>query len=210
MKIKIGLNKVIRVLIFSDFLLQGGWGLIGPIFAIFLTKQVQGGNLISVGFISATYWLVKSIAQPFIAYYMDQKKGEKDDFAFLVRGMLIANLIPLGYLFTTHVWQIFFLEFIRGIAMACVIPSWSAIFTRHIDKGWEAFSWSIESTSFGFATGLAAACGGIIANFLGFKTLFVLVSFLGLTATFLLLKIKDKIFFHDHTAFPFISSEKNL
>ncbi len=205
---KIGINKVVRTLIVSDFLLQSGWGLIGPIFAIFLTKQIQGGNLVSVGFIVATYWITKSITQPFIAYYMDFKKGEKDDFLFLVRGMLVANLIPLGYLFVTHVWQIFFLEFIRGLAMACVIPSWSAIFTRHINKGWEAFSWSIESTSIGFALGFAAAFGGIIANFLGFKTLFILVSILGLLATFILLKIGKEIFPKNNSHSYFKPSEK--
>ena len=78
------LNKVIKVLIASDFLLQSGWGLIGPIFAIFLTKQIAGGSLEMVGFIAATYWLTKSIVQPFIASYLDKNHGEIDDFRFLV------------------------------------------------------------------------------------------------------------------------------
>ena len=51
---KIGINKVIRFLITSDFLLQSGWGLIGPIFAIFLTRQIEGGSLEMVGFVAAT------------------------------------------------------------------------------------------------------------------------------------------------------------
>lgn len=206
----IGLNKVIKILIASDFLLQSGWGLIGPIFAIFLTKQIVGGNLVSVGLIAATYWITKSAIQPFIAYYMDSKKGESDDFKFLVRGMYIANLIPLGYFFATHIWQIFFLEFIRGIAMACVIPSWSAIFTRHIKKGWEAFSWSIESTSLGFAAGISAAFGGIIANFLGFKMVFVLVTIFGLISASLLFLIKNQIFPKDHFEFHSPIKEKSF
>ena len=183
----IGLNKVIRVLISSDFLLQAGWGLIGPIFAIFLTRQIRGGSLEMVGFVAATYWITKSIAQPFIAHFLDTKKGEKDDFIFLVGGMYLANLIPLGYLFSTHIWHIFTLEFIRGISMACVVPTWSALFTRHIDKGWEAFSWSIESTSIGFAAGFAAAFGGILASLLGFRAVFILVSIFGLISSSCLL-----------------------
>jgi MFS family permease len=197
---KIGINKVIRKLIASDFLLQSGWGLIGPIFAIFITKQIQGGSVAMVGFVAATYWISKSIVQPFIAHFMDVKKGEKDDFKFLVVGMYIANLIPLGYLFSTQPWHIFTLEFIRGLAMACVIPSWSAIFTRHIDKGWEAFSWSIESTAIGFAFGLAAAFGGVIAAILGFKLLFILVTMFGLASSTLLLLIRNQIFPRDHFA----------
>lgn len=190
----IGLNKVIRILIFSDFFLQAGWGLIGPIFAIFITGQIKGGSLVIVGFIAATFWLTKSISQPFIAYSLDKRKGENDDFYFMVVGMYIANLIPLGYFFSTQVWQIIVLEFIRGLAMACVIPSWAAIFTRHIDKGWEAFSWSIESTSLGFAAGFAAAFGGVLAAVLGFKTVFILVTIFGLISSSLLFSIRNQIF----------------
>jgi DHA1 family quinolone resistance protein-like MFS transporter len=195
---KVGINKVIKTLILSDFFLQSGWGLIGPIFAIFLTKQIQGGNVAMVGFVAATYWLTKSIAQPFIAHFLDLKQGERDDFRFLVRGMYIANLIPLGYVFSSQAWHIFVLEFIRGLAMACVVPSWSAIFTRHIDQGWEAFSWSIESTAIGFAFAFAAAFGGVLATILGFRAVFVLVSILGLIATSVLLSIQNQIFPKDH------------
>jgi len=202
------INKVIRILITSDFLLQSGWGLIGPIFAIFLTRQIQGGTLEMVGFIAATYWIAKSVVQPFIAHFLDVTKGEKDDFKFLIGGMYLANLIPLGYIFSTQPWQIFLLEFIRGLAMACVVPTWSAIFTRHINKGWEAFSWSIESTGIGFAAGFAAAFGGILASILGFNVVFVLVSFFGIISTSVLLLIQDKLFHRDHFAPRVPPSEK--
>jgi hypothetical protein len=195
---ELGLTKVIRILITSDFLLQAGWGLTGPIFAIFLTKQIKGGSLEMVGFIAATYWLIKSFVQPFIARWLDVKKGEKDDFKFLVGGLYVANLIPIGYLFSTNVFHIFALEFIRGLAMACVVPSWSAIFTRHINEGWEAFSWSIESTAIGLAAGFAAAFGGILATVLGFRTVFVLVSLFGLASASVLLIIRNKLFARDH------------
>lgn len=190
----IGINKIIRVLIISDFFLQAGWGLIGPIFALFLTQQIQGGSLEMVGFVVATYWITKSIIQPFIARFLDIKRGEKDDFQFLIVGMYVANLIPLGYFFSTQAWHIFALEFIRGIAMACVTPSWDAIFTRHIDRGWEALSWSIESTAIGFSAGFAAVFGAIIAGTLGFKAVFVLVSILGLISSSILLFVRQHFF----------------
>ncbi len=192
-----GINKVIRTLIVSDFFLQCGWGLIGPIFAIFITQQINGGTLAAVGLIAATFWFVKSVAQPFIAHYLDVKKGEKDDFNLLVFGMFFANLIPLAYIFTTELWHIFLLEAIRGLCMACVLPSWAGIFTRHIDRGWEAFSWSIESTTIGFAFSFAAAFGGILATFLGFKIIFVLISLFGLGATFLLFFMRNHLFHRD-------------
>ena len=205
---KIGINKVIKTLILSDFFLQSGWGLIGPIFAVFIIKNIHGGSLAMIGFVAATYWIVKSIFQPFIAYFFDLKKGEKDDFKFLIVGMYIANLIPLGYLLSSQIWQIFLLEFIRGLAMACVIPTWAGIFTRHINKGWEAFSWSMESTAIGFGFGLAAAFGGVMATILGFKIVFVLVSVFGLTASSFLLLIRNQIFPKDHFVSKLPPSEK--
>lgn len=192
------INRVIKILIASDFLLQAGWGLSGPIFAIFLTKQIQGADLKMVGFIAATYWIVKSVVQPFIAHQLDKNHGEKDDFQFLIAGMYVANLIPLGYIFAAQPWHIFALEAVRGLAMACVVPTWAGIFTRHIDKEREAFSWSMESTGIGFAAGAAGAFGGIIASVLGFQAIFVLVSLFGLLASSSLLLIKKNIFLKDH------------
>jgi len=204
----INLNRVIKTLILSDFLLQAGWGLTGPIFAIFLTRQIQGGDIRMVGFIAAAYWMTKSVIQPFIAHQLDKNHGEKDDFLFLLVGMYISNLVPLGYIFSSQPWHIYALEIIRGVAMACVIPTWSGIFTRHIDKGREAFSWSIESTGLGFAAGLAGAFGGILASTLGFQAVFVLVSFFGLLASSSLLLIRSRIFLKNHFAPRLPPSEK--
>lgn len=194
----IGLNKAIKTLILSDFFLHSGWGLIGPIFAIFVTQQIEGGNVAAVGFIAATYWFVKSISQPFIAHFIDVKKGEVDDFKFLIYGLFFANLVPLGYFFSSQLWHIFLLETIRGVCMACFVPAWAGIFTRHIDKGWEAFSWSIESTGVGFAAAFAAAFGGIIATILGFKAIFILTSFFGLASTYILFSIRSQLFTEEY------------
>jgi len=188
------LNKVIIRLITADFFLHSGWGLIAPIFAIFITEQIEGGSLEVVAFAVASYWIVKSTIQPFLANILDLVKGEKDDFDFLVYGSYINALIPLGYFFATDVWHIFVLEILRGITMACIVPAWYGIFTRHINKGWEAFSWSIQSTGIGFATGISAAFGGLIAIFLGFGPVFLLVCFFKLVSATLLLFARKNIF----------------
>jgi predicted MFS family arabinose efflux permease len=193
----LGISKVNRTLIFSDFFLQAGLGLFAPLFAIFITKDI-GGTVAAVGFVTAAYWLTKSVIQPFVARALDNKKGEKDDFLLLIIGMYVANVIPLGYVFVTNVAQLIILEAIRGLAMACVIPTWGALFTRHMDKGFEAFSWSIESTAIGLAAGLSAALGGILVTILGFEWVFVLVSVFGLLASTVLLSLKKHMFSAEH------------
>ena len=84
--------------------------------------------------------------------------------------------------------------------MACVVPTWAAIFTRHIDKGREAFSWSLESTGIGFAAAFAGALGGVLAAVLGFRVVFVLVSIFGLISSSLLFLIRHQIFPQDRFA----------
>lgn len=185
-------NRVVGWLIAADFLYQSGWGLIGPIFAIFIEKNVHGG-LPMIGFIAATFWTTKSLIQPFVGKYIDGKRGEQDDFAFLMGGMIVANLVPLGYAVATQAWHLFLLELVRGVAMACVAPSWYAIYTRHITKDKEAFDWSLDSTANDIATGIAAALGGMAAAALGFRPLFIVVSLLGLLSTLTMWNIRGML-----------------
>jgi len=208
-KMRFGIDKVVKTLIISDFLLQGGWAFIGPIFVVLLSKQIQGGSIEMVGFIVALYWITKSIFQAFIVDILKIQKGEKDDFNFLIKGLFVANLVPLGYFFANQIIHIFILELIRAIAMACVIPSWSAIFSRHLDNHWADFYWNIENTAVGLATGFGAFFGGIIAAIFGFKILFVFVSTFGLIATFLLRSIKGQLFLSDKGFFNQNSLKNN-
>ncbi|MBI2644175.1 MAG: MFS transporter [Candidatus Wildermuthbacteria bacterium] len=190
---RISLNKVVRFLITSDLSLSMGWGFIAPIFAVFVTEQIADGDLRVVGFSAGLYWITKSIAQPFIARHVDKNHGEIDDFYFLVWGLFLSGLVPLGYLFINSAWQLYALEFIHGIAMACAVPTWAGIFTRHIDKGQEAFDWSIESTALGFGAGVAGALGGWMASTFGFSAVFIFVSAFTMFAVILLFPIRPLI-----------------
>ena len=73
---------------------------------------------------------------------------------------------------------------------------------RHIDKGKEAFSWSLESSSIGIGAGIAGILGGIIAKSFGFKPVFISVAILGITSSLLLLLIAKEIL-PKEKVFPF-------
>ncbi len=186
-------NKIILKLISIDFLLYGGWGFILPILAIFITREVTGGTLATVGFVVATYWITKSTLQPFFAHSMDKVIGEQDDMSFLLKGIIMVTIVPFLYIFVTQVWQIFILEALRGVAMALVTPAWFGIFTRHIDKNWEAYTWSLQSTALGYTAGIAAIFGGTIASFMGFRVIFVIIFIFYLIATSIIIRMKKNI-----------------
>ncbi len=169
-------NRLIVKIIIANFFIQAGWGLIAPIFAIFVTAQIKGGSLELVGIAVGVHWIVKSVIQPFLAYRMDVVKGEHDDMKFLLKGTAIATIVPLMYLFASEIWHVILLEAIRGVGLAMVIPTLSGILTRHVDKNWEVYTWSLQSTGVGLAAGFSAIFGGIVAALLGFKAVFVAVA----------------------------------
>jgi MFS family permease len=190
-------NKIIKFMISSDFALNLGWGLLGPVFAIFIVQNITIGSPSEAakvaGFASLSYWAVKSVLQIPIGKYLDKNHGEKDDYWFMVVGTFIAGFIPIGYLFASEPWHIYLLQMVYAVGMSMAFPAWLAIFTRHIDKGKEALEWGMESTFLGAGAGIAGGAGGIVASMFGFNVVFVFVSGFTFLAAFLLLFIKDEI-----------------
>jgi len=195
------INRIIRVMIMSDIIFHSGWGLLGPVFAIFIVQNIEVASVAEAakvaGFASLVYWVVKSFLQIPIGRYLDKNHGEKDDLWFMVIGTFLTGLAPFGFIISTLPGHVYFFQALQAIGMAMVIPSWSAVFTRHIDQGKEAFEWSVRSTSLGFATGLTGAAGGITAALFGFKTIFVLAGSLSFVSALLLLLIHKEVAPHD-------------
>ena len=199
------INKIIRILIISDFFLNLGWGLLAPVFAIFILENIATQSISEAskvaGFAALFYWLTKSLLEIPIGHFLDKKHGEKDDFWFMVIGTFITALVPIGYLFSSMPWHIYFFQIIHAAGMAMTLPSWLAIFTRHIDKGKEAFEWSMATTSIGAGAGIAGGVGGIMAGIFGFNILFIFVSMFTLLSAILLLFVKNNIFTRDKYGF---------
>ena len=167
-------NKVIKTLVISDFIINSAFGLSAPVFAIFILGNIQGGNAQVAGFATSFYWIVKSIFQLPIAKFLDETDGEKDDFFALLFGQLFAGFSIFLYVFATLPWHVYFIEGFLGLAMSFSVPAWYGIFTRHLDQDKMSFEWSLESVfSVGLATAGASALGGFIAENFGFNTLFV-------------------------------------
>lgn len=195
------INKIIKVLIASDLALNAGWGFLAPVFAIFIVQNIKGGNVEVAGFSAMIYWITKSFLQIPIGKYLDKNHGEKDDFYFMVLGIFLAGLVPFGFLIASLPWHVYALQALHALGMALVIPSWSAIFTRHIDKGQEAFEWGLDSTSLGFGAGIAGAIGGLLVAKAGFQIVFVLVGSLTMLAAILLFFIKNSLSSKNKTVF---------
>lgn len=205
----ISINKVIRILILSDAVLLTGMGFVAPIFAIFIANNIQGGDVRVAGFAAATYWIVLSAVLIPFGKYLDKNHGEKDDLWFIVIGNTLAALAVFGYIFAKFPWHVYLLQAIYGIGMAMNIPGYTAIFTRHIDKGKEASSWSVRATFVGMGAGIAGSLGGIVAYRFGFKTLFLGIGVILLLSALLPLLIQKELKLKDKKM-PLVPETKTL
>ena len=190
------INRVIKVLISNYFILSSAWGLVTPIFAIFLLEDISG-NPVEVakiaGFASLIYWVLKSILQIPISSYLDKNHGERDDFYFLITGICLTSLVPFGFAFSFSVWHIYILEVLHATGMAMVIPSRGAMFTRHIDKGQEAYEWAMNSACLGLGAGIMGAIGGIMASIYSFRLIFILTGVFSFLSALVVFLIKDDV-----------------
>lgn len=180
------MNKVLKILLFSDFLIVSGFGFLAPIFAIFLKEQIIGGSLIAIGIAETVYLLTKSILQLFISKYTDWEKGNIRELHTLIIGSVFFIITPILYIFSTHIYHIYIAQFILGIGAALSYPGWMTLFTRFTDRNKEGYEWSIYDTSVSLGAALTAILGAVIANIFSFNTLFIIISLFSLVGTILL------------------------
>ena len=175
------INNLIKFLTFSDIIVISGWGLINPIFAVFVTGQIKGGSIELVGLASSVYFVTRSVLQIPFARFIDRKKGEIDDFVVMAAGSFLVATIPFCYIFASTNVHLLLFQGLYGLGSAMALPGWLAIFTRHIDKNKEAEEWAFYSAMVGLSAALAGALGGFLAETFGFRFLFLIV---GIICTF--------------------------
>jgi len=168
------INHVIKTLVLSDFFVNAGFSVFAPIFAIFITKQIQSGTIEVVGFAAAIVQIVKVSLEIPIARFLDKNHGEYDDFYSLIFGSFLVAMVPFMYLIATEVRHIYFISALYGAGIAFIVPPWYAIFSRHLDKLNESFEWSVDSVAIGIAAAGASAVGGILAQKFGFNFVFLI------------------------------------
>ncbi len=187
------INPVIRYLVFADFFVNAGFSVFAPILAVFITKQISGGSIETVGFAAAIVQITKIAIELPVARILDKNHGEYDDFISLIFGSTLIALVPFMYLMASQVFHLYIISAVYGIGIGFTVPPWYAIFSRHIDKFQESLDWSLDSISVGLAAGGAAALGGVLAQRLGFHWVFVIGGLLAILGGSLQLKIFNHI-----------------
>lgn len=185
------LNRIIKYLVLSDFVFYTGWGLISPIFAIFIIDSIIGGTAFVVGIAAAINLISRSLLRIPFGIYAD--KSQKKSYYLMVWGLFILALVPLSYIISKYPWHLYVIQTILGIASAMTTAGWTSIFSKHMDKGKESTEWGFDAVAVGIGPGIAAALGGIAVTYFSFNWVFIVVTIFGIAGVLLLLAIKKEV-----------------
>jgi MFS family permease len=183
------MNKTLKLLILSDIFVFSGFGLIAPILAIFIKDNLVGGTILAAGIASAIFMITHSLLQILFAY----KFNPKDRLWMIWVGTALIASVPFGYIFSTHIYHIYFIEFIYGVGAAFAYPSWASLFTSNLENGKRGFQWSIYSSSGGIGTAITAGAGALLAEKTSFQLVFIITGILSIIGLIILFKLDKKI-----------------
>lgn len=188
------LNRIIKYLVYSDLIFYTGWGLISPIFAVYILQSIAGGSVFVVGMAAAVHLVTRSLLR--VPFGIQADKSQKKAYWCMFWGLLIASFIPAGYILSENQWHIYLLQAVLGSSLAMSTAGWTGIFTKHMDKGRESTEWGVDAVAVGLGPGIAGALGGAAVTFFDFNSVFLAVGVIGVTGALLLLAVKKDILRH--------------
>lgn len=169
-----------RLLAMGNMVYLMAFGLLGPIFSLFLKEQIPGATLVSVGLAEAIFLLSLGLIRPF------SELSCKNDFRghraekMLWFGSAFAIATPFLYMMARDMIDIYVIQALYGVGMAFSEPAWDRMEqkTCHLASGPVWFR--LDAFGALLAAGLALV-GGMIAQDQGMTAL---LAFFGVTLFF--------------------------
>jgi hypothetical protein len=180
--------KWLRALVIGDMFYLTTFGLLSPIFALFLVERVPGSNLLTVGISVAIYLAVVGILKPFAQLYAKNDTTGWRTQSLLWFGSTFIVLTPFLYMLARDMMDVYVIQMLYGIGIAFCEPAWSRMMdkTCAIDNVDSLDRYNTMSTL--LAAGLALI-GGFIADQQGVTTLLLFLDALALCAAILLIML---------------------
>jgi MFS family permease len=182
------MNKILKLLVFSDIFIFTGFGFIAPILSIFINDNLQGGTILAAGIASGIFLITSSVLQIIFSYIFNPK----DRYWMLIFGTIFIVLVPFGYIFSKNIWHIFIVQFIYGLGAGFAYPSWYSLFSSHLEKGKRGFQHSVYYSSVGIGSAITAGVGAWIAEKIGFEFVFVFAGILSIIGLLILFRLNKK------------------
>lgn len=164
------LKRKAKILLVSDYFMVFGPGLLGPLFAIFVERI--GGDILDISYVWAVYLIVTGVIIVLIGKISDEKIAKEK---FVIVGFALSSLFTFGYLLVSKPLHLFIVQIGLGIATALSFPTWDALYAKYEDQKRAGYSWALVDGGEQILPGIAVIIGGLVVNYFGFKTLFVIM-----------------------------------
>lgn len=174
-------NPLVKIFILSEMFLWSAWNFTMPIFAIFASNDIKGGNVKIAASAYSIYLLVRIIAELLAGKKLLNKTDTQKVLSTLL-GILIIAISYFGFASVTNIIPLFICFGLTGLGMGISAPAKLSLFSDHLDKGKEPLEWSFYDAVTFTGMALSAALGGFIASEYGFRFLFILSAVVNLLA----------------------------
>lgn len=179
-------NPALRTLFLYNGIFVGAAAMLGPLYAIYVVKFVDGVTAVSVS------WAAFLISTSFFTYIVSQKGDEvKVKKQLLLAGIFIRMLSWILMIFVHQLWALIFVQILLGLGESLGTPSFNALFAEHLEKNKYMKEYSQWSLIYNLSSATGVLAGGYIVKMLGFKYLFVFMAVLS-TISFIGIFVKPK------------------
>jgi len=165
------INSSLRVLFFLNSIFVFAGSLLGPLYAVYVSRIDD--KIISVSLSWAVFMFSSTLFMYFVSKFGDRVKEQE---YLLAGGFLIRCLAWIGYIFVSNLTGLILLQILLGLGEALGTPAWNAIFAKHLDYREEIMDYSNWNIINNLMVAAATVAGGVIATYLGFNLLFVIMS----------------------------------
>ena len=172
-----------KFLLVLDLLNVFAFAFWGPFFTVYAVHLGAGISL--AGFLYGFYTLLHALSILLFGHWdKESRRVPMIGFGFLVQALAaiifmlvhrpILLVIPMG---------------ISAIAGGMIAPSWKALYTRAVKVGHEGKAWSFYDSGEAGVIAVGAVLAGLIANYFGYRSIFIPLGLLNLLATVLCLRL---------------------
>ncbi|KKQ27266.1 MAG: Permease of the major facilitator superfamily [Candidatus Magasanikbacteria bacterium GW2011_GWC2_37_14] len=172
-------NKALRALFLYNGIFVGAAAMLGPLYAIYVVKFVDGVTAVSIS------WAAFLVSTSIFTYIVSRKgDGIKEKEYLLLTGYIVRILSWILLIFVHNLTSLVLVQILLGFGESLGTPSFNALFADHLDKNKHIKEYSNWSLIANLTSAAGILAGGSIVNNFGFKALFLFMSALSLVAFF--------------------------
>lgn len=171
------LNKPLRILLYTNSLIQLAGGMLAPIYALFVEEI--GGDLLEASLTGAVFACAAGITTLFMGKVADKAKEEELIVAF---GYLVMGVGFFLYTQVNSLFALLIVQVIVGFAESFYSPAFDGLYTKHIPKTKRSRAWGVWESMNYFSMAGGALIGGLLVKYFGFNCLFIIMSLLSITS----------------------------